>query len=368
MAPIAPLRRRRRLRFLPLGVGVLALIAGLWTGLARIGLQLPGGTPQLAEVHGALMICGFFGTLISLERAVAIGRPWAYGAPALGALAALALIAGATWPAGILFLAASAALTIVSAVAVKRHPALDTVVLTVAAACWTVGVARWLNGFPFADASGWWLTFLVLTIAAERLELSRVLNPPRSAKLLFGVAVALVLAGAAGAGLDGRFAPLLGAGFIACTAWLLRYDLARRTVHHAGQYRFSAICMLAGYGWLGVAGALLLASPWEPGPFVYDAAVHAIAIGFVLSMVFGHALIILPAVTGWQLRYSSIAYGPLALLHASVALRIGADLTGAAEPRTMSGLLTIFALVAYAVTLMVVSRTAPRAANQPVQS
>ena len=85
----------RRLRFIPLGIGAAALLFGLWTGLARLGLMLPGGTPALAEFHGALMISGFLGTLISLERAVAIGRYWAYGAPALSALGALALFAGA---------------------------------------------------------------------------------------------------------------------------------------------------------------------------------------------------------------------------------------------------------------------------------
>ncbi|HRN65649.1 MAG TPA: hypothetical protein PLA98_12495, partial [Alicycliphilus sp.] len=32
---------------------------------------------------GQIMVLGFLGTLISLERAQAIGRPWAYLAPAL---------------------------------------------------------------------------------------------------------------------------------------------------------------------------------------------------------------------------------------------------------------------------------------------
>src|SRR6266508_1450532 len=77
VATINVLRHRSSLRVLRgvlLAVGAAALLIGLWTGLARLGVSLPGGMPQIAELHGALMICGFFGTLISLERAVALGH------------------------------------------------------------------------------------------------------------------------------------------------------------------------------------------------------------------------------------------------------------------------------------------------------
>lgn len=40
-------------------------------GLIRLGWQLPALTPSLALAHGPLMISGFLGTLITLERAVA---------------------------------------------------------------------------------------------------------------------------------------------------------------------------------------------------------------------------------------------------------------------------------------------------------
>nr|BFE78121.1 hypothetical protein GCM10020093_007220 [Planobispora longispora] len=47
------------------------------------------------EQHGPLMALGFLGTLISLERAVALRSRWGYAAPALSALGAVALAAGA---------------------------------------------------------------------------------------------------------------------------------------------------------------------------------------------------------------------------------------------------------------------------------
>jgi hypothetical protein len=49
----------------------------------------------LAALHGALMVSGFFGTVIALERAVALGHRWAYLGLLSGGLGGFALIAGA---------------------------------------------------------------------------------------------------------------------------------------------------------------------------------------------------------------------------------------------------------------------------------
>jgi hypothetical protein len=345
----------RRLRLIPLAAGVGALLAGLWAGLARLGLALPGGMPALSEFHGALMISGFLGTLISLERAVAIGRWWAYAAPALSAIGAVTLIAGAPAFASGAFLLASIALTINSSTIVARQPVLFTIVLTVAASCWIGGTVAWIQGAEAADVTGWWLAFLVLTIAAERLELSRLLSPPRSSQLTFAIAVALIITGAARGEFAGDAAPFSGAGLLASTAWLVRHDIALRTIRLSAQPRFSAACLLAGYFWLGVAGLLLLVIPPGTTVFSYDAAVHAITIGFVLSMIFGHAPIILPAVTGFRIRYSALVYVPLFLLHLTVLLRIAADLFEYTELRAVSGPVTIIALASYAATLAITS-------------
>lgn len=353
---LASSKRWRRLRLIPLAAGAVALLVGLWAGLARLGLALPGGIPALAEFHGALMVSGFLGTLISLERAVAIGRWWAYTAPALSAIGAAAIIVGAPALAGGAFLLAGVALTFNSSIVVARQPALFTVLLTVAAACWAGGTLLWIGGAEAANVSGWWLAFLVLTIAAERLELSRLLSPPRSSQLTFSFAVALIIVGMARAELADEAAIFSGAGLLAVTVWLVRHDIALRTIRLSAQPRFSAACLLAGYFWLALAGLVLLVAPPGTTAFSYDAAVHAIAIGFVLSMIFGHAPIILPAVTGLRIRFSPIVYVPLVLLHLSVLLRVAADLLERVEIRAISGPLTIFALAGYAATLIITSR------------
>ena len=59
-----------------MALGMISLIIGLWTGLSRFGWDLPELRTGLLEFHGPLMICGFLGTVIALERAVALLKSW----------------------------------------------------------------------------------------------------------------------------------------------------------------------------------------------------------------------------------------------------------------------------------------------------
>jgi hypothetical protein len=348
--------RWRRLRLIPLAIGALSMAVALWLGLVRLGLPLPGGTPPIAEYHGALMVGGFLGTLICLERAVALGRPWAYLAPALSSLGAVALLAGMPRLGALGFFAAAVFLLFASASIAIRQFALFTIVLAGGAACWLVGTLQWLTGYSMSSVVGWWLSFLILTIAAERLELSRLARPPPWSQATFAVALLLLLIGVARGEPAEPRSTFMAMGLMGCAAWLLHYDIARRTVRQSGQTRFSAVCLLAGHAWLGVAGVLLLINPPGIAVLSYDAAVHAIAIGFVLSMIFGHAPIILPAVTGFRVRYHSLAYVSLALLHASVMLRVTSDVFEWMDLRAASGIVTVLALAGYAATLFLTSR------------
>jgi hypothetical protein len=88
------------LRRLPLlALGFVALIVGTLAGLARLGWAMPALAAGAAALHGPLMIVGFFGVVIALERAVAIGRQWAYIAPLAAGLGTIALLLGAPWAA-----------------------------------------------------------------------------------------------------------------------------------------------------------------------------------------------------------------------------------------------------------------------------
>ena len=342
--------------------GALALLAGLWTGLARLGWDLPP-LPVGPGLHGPLMIGGFLGTVIGLERAVALAaltrRRWAYAVPGLCGLGGLALLLGAPRAGQVLIGLGSAGLVAVFAVVVRIRPDRAHVVMGLGALAWLAGNLAWLAGAPLAAAAAWWIGFLVLTIAGERLELARLVVQAPGPQRSFTIVVAVFLAGLALSLV--AFAPGLrvaGAGAAALGLWLLRHDLARRTIRARGVTRYIAACLLPGYAWLVFAGALWLAFPtrFDAGP-LYDAMLHAVLVGFVFSMIFGHAPIILPALTGAQVAFHPRFYAHLALLHLSLVLRVAGDLAGAAALRQWGGLANVAAI------LMFLASTAAAAAS-----
>ncbi len=341
-----------RVHVVVLGFGALALFAGLCGSLWRLGWTLPHGS-ALAAIHGPLMISGVFGTLISLESAVAIGRRWAYSAPVLAGVGTVVLVAGAPMEFGAgAYAAAAAALAGGSLSSTIRRPSLPTGAILFGALAWLAGNVLWLVGEGGANAAGWWLTFLIVTIAGERMELSRPMPQRRGCVAWFLFAFGLLLVGARNGLPTGSGAILYGVALLVLALWFLRHDVARLDVRGTGQVRFTASCMLAGYVWLAIAGPVLIASP-SGGAFSYDVTLHAVLVGFVLSTVFGHALVILPAVVRVDVRYAPILYLPLALLHLSVALRAGGGLMGWDSGRKASGLLTIVALASFAASLVI---------------
>ena len=346
------LRPAARLPLLVLGM--LSLVGGVLAGLARLDWSMPTLAANAAGWHGALMICAFLGTVISLERAVALGRGWAYLAPAAAGSGGVALLAGAPLIlTQVLTLAAAAILVAASAQVMRRLVAPFTVILALGALSWMVGNAVWLAGGALHLAVPWWLTFLVLTIAGERLELNRFLPTPRAAQRLFFVIVGSILAGAlASLTEEDSGLALFAAGLLALAAWLLRYDIARRNAGQKGLTGFIAICLLSGYAWLLLAGLLGLAGGFLPGHPWRDATLHAVGLGFVFSMIFGHAPIIFPAVMRVKIPWHPAFYLPLVLLHVSLALRIVGGLGGQLNLRRDGGVINAIALLVFIATLL----------------
>jgi len=337
---------------LPLLVpGFLALVVGIGAGLARLGVVVPDVAASAAALHGPLMISGFFGVVIALERAVAVGAAWAYLGPLFAGLGVVAALAGAT-TAPWLFVAGSLVLVAATVDVLRRQTTLFTLTLVAGALAWTVGNTLWASGTAVDVIVMWWLAFPILTIAGERLELSRFRNPSPLARRVFGAILALIACGLVGSGRAIGVAVLAG-GLFALAIWLLKEDIAMRTVRGTGLARFIAVCLIAGYAWL-VVGALVVlsAGALAPGTRSYDAAVHALALGFVFSMVLGHAPIIFPAVLRVAIPYHAAFYVPLALLHCSLVVRLAGDATGRIDWTRAGGLLNAIALAAFIVAMI----------------
>ena len=338
------LRPRERAPLLALGF--VGLLFGVAAGLARMGYRMPDVASTLSAWHGPLMVGGFFGVVIALERAVAIGRYWAYAAPLAGGFATIALVAAAPAVGAWLLAAASAVLVVASIDVVRRQRALFTLTLAIGAACWLAGNVMWALGAPVFDVVAWWLAFLILTIAGERLELSRFLPPSPLARRVFIAIVAMIVVGL-GAGRTSAGTILFAAGLLALAGWLSKQDIARRTVRKQGLTRYIAVCLLAGYGWLAVGALTMLVGGFAPGTRSYDAALHALSLGFVFSMVFGHAPIIFPAVLRVAVPYHPAFYVPLGLLHGSLAVRLIGDASGSFAWTRVGGALNAAALAAF---------------------
>jgi hypothetical protein len=168
------------------------------------------------------------------------------------------------------------------------------------------------------------------------------------------IACALVIA-------SGRWGNVLfGSALCALAIWLACFDVARRTVRGAGVSRYVAVCLLGGYAWLAVAGAAWIGM--AQGAPTRDVALHALGLGFLFSMIFGHAPIVLPAVTRLAIRFNPVLYAPLAVLHASLVLRVAG---GATDPVCLrvGALGNAIAIVSFIVTMVALAVASPRASS-----
>lgn len=332
-------------------VAAAAALSAAFAGLARVGFDVAWG-PSFAGSHGALFVLAVFGTVISLERAVALGGWAGLLAPGLSAAAAVLMLAGvpgASWVAA----ASALALAGINAIMVKRQPAPFTWLMLLGAGTLVVGDVAWALSQPAFAVVPAWVGFFVLTIVAERLELSRLAPTPRWAARVL-VVVATVFAAAACASLTARelALPVLGVSMAALGLWQLRFDLSRYTVRQRGLPRFSAVGVLSGALWL-VAGGALFAIPGLPvaGPR-NEAALHTVFVGYVLSMVFAHAPITLSSVARVRLVFHPALYLGLLALHASLLVRVLGSLVESAALRHWGALANALALVVFALAVV----------------
>jgi hypothetical protein len=328
----------------------LSLLAGLDAALLLLGLPAPITGARLPEVHGGLMIFGFVGTLIALERATALGRGYGDLAPALLGIAGLALLADAVPLVAAKGLVAlgMAAFTAVYLPLWRRQYDASLLTQLLGAALGCAGAIIWTGQSTMDRVLPWLIAFVVLTIAAERVELARITMGPAAGTRLLAHAWTVVLALLVSIALPDAGAIALGLALAALVAWLIVHDIARRTIRAAGAARYMAACILCGYVWLAVAaGVLLFGAPTGQGAF--DAVVHAVFLGYTISMIMAHATTILPAVLHIRLPYRPAFWVPAMLLQASLVVRLWlGDGLGMPAAWQLGGVLGEVALLGFA--------------------
>ncbi|MFT4110217.1 hypothetical protein [Propionicimonas sp.] len=349
-APPDAARRRDANSRLPLvALGGVSLLCGLNAGLVRLEVWAPVASQRAGDVHGLVMVLGFLGTLISLERAQALGRSWAYLAPGLYGAGALALLSPAPVRLGQLLHVEAGVLFVAVYIALWRRAPRPLVAVQVLSAVLALGGALVALLLDIPSALAWLIGFVVLTIAAERAELAQLVMGLRADRALLALSAALTLAilAALVLPLGDR---LVGVALAVTGGWLLRHDVVRHQVRLPGQRRYLAVALLAGYLDLILAGLVLASFGLYGGTGAYDVIVHGVFLGFAISMVMAHAPVILPAVLGRPLPYRPALWGPLLLLHAGLVLRFTGALGGFTAAWQAGGVLTVIAMLAFLVT------------------
>jgi hypothetical protein len=332
-----------------MAIGMLSMACGVWLGLIRLGWNLPLPWPDQPIAHGPLMVCGFVGTLISLERAVALGRRPGFCAPALMGLGGLVLLSPAPMRVGQTMMLLGAAALVGVYVPLWRRQRDDAVLIQAFGAVLATGAAAlWLGGLDMGLLIPWLAGFVVLTIAGERLELARIAMGPTAGTRLLLLCTGLVAGITASLLWPAVGYPLLGLALLVLVGWLVQHDIARKTISTRGLTRFMAGCMLAGYLWLAVAGGIWLLGGEVLGGSLYDAVVHAVFLGFTISMILAHAPVILPAVLRRPLPYHPAMAAAAALLHVSLAARLWlGDARGIEAAWQVGGVLNGIALLGF---------------------
>lgn len=318
--------------------------------------------------HGPWMVCGFFGTVVGIERAVASKRRWLFLSPVLSVAGTVVLLlqVSTAFAAG-LYALAGVVLTIGSIPSSQVRRALaPSTVTACGAALWTLGSMLWWRGWPVALVFPWWMGFLLLTIIGEMLDLSSVGSKPAANLMLLSLLAVLfaglmtLLLSAVPPALTPTELPgstvwretalglrVFGTGLIFASAWLFWQGDFISEFRSSGWPKFGAVSSVVGSAWLAFSGIFFLSIGGVSSGVLYDAGLHAFFIGFVFSIVFAHAPVVLPKLLPIRLPFRAWFFVPLMVLHASLTVRLAGDVTHHHAIRQYGGLFNAAAIVLF---------------------
>jgi hypothetical protein len=331
-----------------LALGGVSLLAGLNAALLLVGVWAPVTASHLPGSHGLIMVLGFMGTVISLERAQALRQGWAYLAPGTLGTGGVLLALGQTWL-GVMLLAEGSLFFVVVYLALWRRAPLPLVAVQVMSALMAFAAAALVIVVPIADVIPVLAAFIVLTIASERAELAQLTMGRRAVPLLTGFAAALTVAAVLHLLWPEVGSRLFGLVQLLIALWLLRDDVPRRMIRTDGLRRYNAAALLFGYFWLFLGGATWLVTGGHAGTVAYDIVIHTTFLGFGVSMIMAHAPIIFPTVLGRPLPYRPYFYVPLLALHLGLAVRVIGDFLGQGPVWQVGSVLTVVSLLLFLV-------------------
>lgn len=339
-------------QFFILPIVLLSSVLGIWSGLQRIGWNLP--LNNYSGFHGSLMVGSFLGTLICLERTITNSNKKFLILPFVCSLSFLFFIIRQPEISYWILLLSGIGLCYIYFKLYLQFNEVYLLIMLCGALCWSIGNVILIKTSFYPQAVTWWIAFLFFTVSAERIELSRYLQLSNTRKVILLILLAVFIIGI--------FVPFHEAGgfiiafsFIGTSIWLLVNDMASRSIMKEGQHRYSGILLLTGYVWLAVSGLFMgYGAYWG---LLYDATLHTFFLGFVFSMIFAHAPIILPGVLGIPIKpFNRYLYIWFYLLQITLILRVTGILIVDTSLKQIGGLLNGISILGFFVNIIYLTK------------
>ncbi|MEM4280828.1 MAG: hypothetical protein QXT61_05300 [Candidatus Caldarchaeum sp.] len=298
---------------------------------------LPALVQMPAQYHGALMAVGFLAALIAAERAISLTNVLMAVASIYFSSGGLLLAVGFKLLTDVLWMGGALAFMIWTIwMWLKFRGNFSNLFFTFAAVLLLVGVVFFILGFPRVSYGLAWAGFFAAFIVGERMDMLKITKASALSYVIAGLSLPVAAAGSLFLSKN-----LMAAMFGLLLYSAVRHDVALRFVMRPGFSRYLAIGLGTAYLWLAVSTVL-----WSLAASL-DIILHSIFLGFVGTMVFTHAPIILPAILKIKHIYSPSLYIPFTMLQASTAMRIFSAATLNVGLWSLSGLVTVLSVIVF---------------------
>jgi hypothetical protein len=265
-------------------ISLFSLLVGLTAGITRAGeFNL---LFYINQYHFLIMIGSFLGTLITLERVVTIENKVFHYLPLLNGSSLIFFLLNEPEIANLMLVLGGLILTLIFLYFLFSHNDLVHWLFLLSGIAYTLGMLVFYLDKDLFLSVRLLEMFLLITIIAERLELSKFIGISNFKKyilLLFLI-------------LSGFFLKIneiaYGVSIILIALWLMQNDIARINIKKSEPFRFRGIALMFGYFWLLINGLTIVFPKYS----TYDLQIHSFFLGFVMNMIFAHITIILPAV------------------------------------------------------------------------
>ena len=145
---------------------------------------------------------------------------------------------------------------------------------------------------------------------------------------------------------------IVGISLITSAAWLFKFDMAKKSLKGERQIYYSGLVLLFGYGWLVICGLFMIYGAYWG--LLYDAVLHSFFLGFVFSMIFAHAPIILPGVLKMPVNpFNKSLYIWFILIQLSLISRVMTSFIGVSELKFYGALFNGVAILGFFITMII---------------